>query len=216
VGRHKKEKNSPNDTPRISDYEREEANKVFTELAPSFKKDAIPVELDATVKGLENLADKLSETGKKILNVVLTDFAPENPIEAEKDVFKRLRNACGRAGMLDSKGDQITFFKTIADPDFMQIVKTTGQGIVGLYIVPVVAKVIQQALEGDKTSQRWVLEITGVIESKYQFYMNRYALTHSTTNVGNINFEGVPDEELSQIVASFSDAGEAEEVTCSN
>ena len=203
-----KKDSKQNKTVRLSDGERKASNDAFTALAPSFK-DA-PVAMDANVQGLENLADKLNETGKRILNVILTDFSAENEAEAEKDVFKKLRNACARAGMLEKKGDQITFFKTIADPDFMHIVKTTGQGIVGLYIVPIVAKVIQQALEGDKTSQKWALEITGIMQGKYDFYLNRYNLTHQTVNVGNINFDGMSDAELEGCLVGLNDAAETQ------
>jgi hypothetical protein len=204
------------ETPRLKDEERAEANERFTELAPTFSKGATPVEFDASLKGLEPLADKLNETGKKILNVILTDFSAENECEGEKDVFKKLRNACARAGMLEKKDDQITFFKTLADPQFMHIVKTTGQGLIGLYIIPIAAKVIQQALEGDKTSQKWALEITGILQGKYDFYLNRYSLTHNTINAENINFDGKTDAELAECVLALDDVSEAEIASGSN
>ena len=202
-------------TPRLDDSERAAANKRFNEMAPSYKDGAVPV-FDADVKGLEPLANELNETGKRILEVILTDFSPENEAEAEKDVFKKLRNACARAGMLEKKDAQIQFFKTLADPQFMGIVKSVGQGLVGIHIVPIVAKVVQQALEGDKTSQKWALEITGILQGKYDFYLNRYQLNHQTVNVGNINFEGKTDAELAELVDSFNDGAEAEIASCSN
>jgi hypothetical protein len=200
----------------LTPKEKKESNERFTELAPTFSKGASPVELDASLPGLEPLAQKLDETGKKILNIILTDFSAENEVEAEKDIFKKLRNACARAGMLDKKYDQITFFKTLADPQFMNIVKTTGQGIVGMYIVPVVSKMIAMALEGDKTAIKWVLEITGLMQSKYDFYLNRYSLTHNTINAENINFEGKTDAELATIISDFDDECEAEIASGSN
>lgn len=199
-----------NDSPRLPDGERAEANQTFNELAPDLAKDPKAIELNANVAGLEPLADKLNETGKKILNIIITDFSAENEAEAEKDVFKKLRNACARAGMLDSKNTQIEFFKTLADPQFMQIVKTTGQGLIGLYIIPIAAKVIQQALEGDKTSQKWALEITGILQGKYDFYLNRYSMTHNTINAENINFDGKTDAELAECVLALDDVSEAE------
>jgi len=197
------------DSPRLEDEERAEANKRFTEMAPSYKDGAVAA-FDANVKGLEPLANELNDTGKRILEVILTDFSPENEAEAEKDVFKKLRNACARAGMLEKKDEQIQFFKTLADPQFMNIVKTVGQGLIGIHIVPIVAKVIQQAFEGDKTSQKWALEITGILQGKYDFYLNRYSLNHQTVNVGNINFEGKTDAELAELVYSLDDVSEAE------
>jgi DNA relaxase NicK len=182
-------------------------------MAPSYKDGSTTPTFDANVKQLEPLANELNETGKKILEVILTDFSPENEAEAERDVFLKLRNACARAGMLEKKSDQITFFKTLADPQFMQIVKTVGQGLIGIHIVPIVSKVIQQALEGDKTSQKWALEITGILQGKYDFYLNRYQMTHNTLNVGNINFEGKTDAELAELVGSLNDVSEAEILT---
>lgn len=199
----------PNDKVAISNEEREAANKRFTEMAPTDTNGKL-ADYDVSVKGLEPLAGELNETGKKILNVILTDFSAENEAEAEKDVFKKLRNACGRAGMLEKKSDQVTFFKTIADPQFMNIVKQVGQGLIGIHIVPIVAKVIQQALEGDKTSQKWALEITGMMPGKYDFYMNRYQMTHNTVNVGNLNFEGMTDAELKECVFALDDVADAE------
>lgn len=163
-------------------------------------------ELNATVKGLEPLAEQLTDTGKKILNVILTDFSGDPEIEGERDVFLKLRKACERAGMLEKRGDQCDFFKTLADPQFMNIVKTTGQGMIGIYIVPIVAKVIEQAMAGDKTSQKWALEITGILQGKYDFYLQRFSLTHNTLNAGNINFSGKTDEELSKLVEELTDA----------
>lgn len=165
--------------------------------------------LDANIKGLEPLAEQLTETGKKILNVILKDFAVDastDGVAAEKDIFKALRAACARAGMLGTESnrhDQTDFFKTLADPQFMNIVKTTGQGLIGINIVPIVAKVIQQAMEGDKTSQRWALEITGILQGKYDFYLQRYNLTHNTINAGEINFDGKSDKELEAIMRDF-------------
>lgn len=170
------------------------------------------VSLDANIKGLEKLSGELSESGKKILNVILTDFddsSADDTIDEEHIVFKRLIAACARAGMHDTKTKQVQFYKTIADPQFMQVVKTTGCGLVGMYIVPVLSKIIMQAIEGDKTSQNWVLEITGMKPGKYDFYLNRYQLTHNTVNVGELNYEGKSDAELRDIIGQMTDVEEA-------
>lgn len=199
----------------LTSKELSEANERFAELAPVFSKDASPVELDASLKGLEPLAEKLNETGKTILNVVISDFSAEPTVEAEKDVFKKLKNACARAGMAGT-GDEVAFFKTLGDPQFNQIVHTVGRGVIGMYIVPVAAKIINQALEGDKTSQKWVLEICGLIDSKYDFYLNRYNLTHNSINAQNVNIEGKTDEELKELISSLDDVENAVEVSCEN
>jgi len=193
----------PEDQPRLSDVERAKANERFKETAVDFRKDE--ASFDLNIKNLEPLAEKLNETQKKILNVILSDWSAENTIEAERDIFLKLRNACGRAGMLENKNDQITFFKTLADPQFMNIVKTVGQGLISIHIVPIVAKVIQQAIEGDKTSQRWALEISGVMPGKFDFYLNRYQLNHQVTNIGEINFDGKTDAELSEMVGDLAE-----------
>jgi DNA relaxase NicK len=190
-----------NDSERLPDEERKAANERFKEWAPQ----APGVTFNANLEGLEPLADKLNETQKKILEVIITDFSGENECEAEKDVFKKLRNACARAGMLEKKADQVTFFKTLADPQFMGIVKAVGQGLIGLHIVPITAKCIQMALEGDKTCMRWAFEMTGMMQDKYSFYKDRWQFTHTDVNIGEINFDGKTDAELKEIVGQFSE-----------
>jgi len=193
----------------LYDSDRKKANEKFKALAPDFSKDE--PQLDANIQGLEKLGEKITETQKKILNIILTDFSPENSTEAEKDIFKKLRAACARAGMLGKSGE-VDFFRTLADPGFNNIVKTVGQGIIGMYIVPVAAKVVQQALEGDKTSQKWVLEIAGLLQTKYDFYLQRYQMKHQTINVGEINFSDKSDEELEELVSNLEYVPEAEVV----
>lgn len=194
-----------NDSERLPDTERKEANKRFAEMAPS----AIPATFDANIKGLEPLAEQLNETQKKILEIIITDFSSENECEAEKDVFKKLRNACARAGMLEKKSDQVIFFKTLADPQFMGVVRSVGQGLIGLHIVPITAKCIQMALEGDKTCMRWAFEMTGMMQDKYGFYKDRWQFTHNEVNVENINFKDKTDAELVEIMASFKEVADA-------
>jgi len=209
------ESTSVSSSPVFKQGDRDEAKIRLRKLAPDFSEDSgRPPALDANVVGLEKLHDKLNETGKKILNVIITDFAADNPVEKESDVFKKLRNACKRAGMLGNTSDQIKFFQTLADPRFIGITKAVGQGVIGMYLVPIVAKVVQQALEGDKTSQQWALQITGMLQTKYDFYLNRYELTHNSVHADVINFEGKSDGELERIVNGLDDATEAEEVAC--
>lgn len=206
---------SKNKTQKLdTDYQREEkrsAENFPKELTVDFRKpEPDTQEFNANLVGLEKLADKLDETQKKILTVVLTDFSDDPESEGEISVFRKLRGACARAGMLDSRKDQIKFFSTIADPTFSQIVRSVGSGLIGIYIVPIVAKVIQQALEGDKTSQRWALQISGVMPDKYEFYTNRWQLTHNDVTIGELNLEGKSDEELKRVLTEISYDAEAE------
>lgn len=189
---------------------KEKDNERFTELTSNFSKAATPVEFDASLPALEPLSKQLDETRKKILEIILTDFSVGGDIEAERDVFQKLRNACARAGMLGNRADQIEFFKTIADPKFNNVVKAVGQGLIGMHIVPVVAKMINMALEGDKQCIKWVLEVCGMMPGKYDFYLNRYQYTHNTVNAGNINFEGKTDKELDDLIREFDGAQVAE------
>jgi len=202
-------KSSTRNSVALSRAEKDRANEFFKENAPDLTTQDI--ELDANLKGLEQLEGQLNETQKKVLQIIVTDFSPENEAEAEKDVFKKLRNACARAGLRDKKSDEIDFFRVLGDPKFGHIVKTTGQGIIGLYIVPLAAKLINMALEGDKTCMKWALEIAGLLQSKYDFYLQRVALTKANINVGgDLNFEGKSDKELEELINSIEHVPEAE------
>ena len=167
---------------------------------------ALPQVLNANVAGLEKLAEKLTETQKKILNVIISDFSDEPGVEAEKDVFKKLRSACARAGMLGTVSNQVDFFRVLSDPKFNSIVKTVGTGLVGMYIVPIMATQVRLALEGSQTAIDRLLEISGLKQSKYDFYLQRVALSKTDINVGgDLNFEGKTDAELKELAASFRD-----------
>jgi hypothetical protein len=198
-------------TPRLDDSERAEANKFFTEKAPTGETIG---GLDLTPKGLEKVAEQLTETQKKILNIVLTDFSPENEVEAERDVFLKLRNACKRAGMLERKQDQVTFFQTLADPKFAETVKMVGCGLIGVNVLDIVSTVYRKGVvEGDKTCLKWLMEILGLLPSKYDFYLQRYQIGHLQIGNQSVNFEGVPDEELKKFVHDLDDVSDAEVVT---
>ena len=209
MGRNRKDTSAPTDTPRISDVERASANALVKSEAPSFVDPNVPAVFDANVKGLEQLADKLNETGKKILNTMITDLSVENAIGAEKDVFKALRNVAARAGLLDSKAHQIEFFHTIADPQFIQIYRAIGTGILGMNIVPLVAKCIEKALEGDKVCMQWALQMTGMLPDKFEFYKDRWQMTHNETNV-TVNYGDMTDAELAQCAVALDDVGQTQ------
>jgi len=172
--------------------------------------------LDATIVGLEHLQKQLSNTQKKILNVIISDFRNEKTFdeEGDKEVFRRLKAACWRAGMTKDKKSEAEFFRTIADPQFHQVVKTVGTGLIGMYIVPLMSKQIELAMQGNQTALDRLLEIVGLKQSKYDFYMNRVALKKTEVNVeGDINFDKKSDRELEEIIASFEEADECESET---
>lgn len=198
---------------KTTEYQREEkesAEKNADMMVNFATGDPAVVKFDQNVIGLEKLSEKLNETQKKILGVILTDFADDPESEPELRVWQKLRASCQRAGMAGSIGDQIKFYSTVADPQFIQVVRAVGSGLIGVYIVPVVARVVKQALEGDKTSQRWILQISGVMPDKYEFYMNRYQLTHKEVNIGELNLEGKSDDELKRMLleVEYADAQE--------
>jgi len=171
----------------------------------------IPAVFDANVAGLEKLAEELTETQKKIFNVIVSDFSDEPEAEAEMNIFKRLRAACRRAGMLEDGHKQVDFFRVLQDEKFQHIVKTVGAGMVGMYVVPLMAKQIELALGGSQTALDRLFEIMGLKQSKYDFYLQRVALNKTDINVGgDLNFEGKTDAELKKLVTSLRDDKRAE------
>lgn len=175
--------------------------------------------LDANIVGLEKFKKQLTETQKKILNVIVSDFSEESKADIDKrgdmQVFNRLRAACIRAGMLHDRGEQAEFFRTLADPDFQHVVKTVGTGLVGMYVVPLMCKQIELAMSGSQTALDRLFELMGLKQSKYDFYLQRVALKKTNINVeGDMNFNKKTDKELEEIIASFENVGEAETVAC--
>jgi len=171
--------------------------------------------LDADIEGLEELSKQLDLTQKKILNIILTDFGdrPESTIEPETATFMRLRSACARAGMLADKEKQAEFFRTIADPEFNRVVKTVGTGLIGMYVVPLMSKQIELAMGGSQAALDRLFEIVGIKQSKYDFYLQRVIANKTDINVeGDLNLEGKSDKELKELVGSFGDIADAEEV----
>ena len=171
--------------------------------------------LDANIVGLEKLSEDLNITRKKILNIILSDFPdkPDASSEAEMNVFIRLRTACGRAGMLEDPEQQAEFFRTLADPEFNHVVKSVGTGLVGMYVVPLMAKQIELAMGGSQAALDRLFEMCGLKQSKYDFYLQRVIANKTDINVeGDLNFEGKSDSELKKLVGSFGDVPEAEAV----
>lgn len=196
----------------LSSKERKAVNKRAEELMPDFS-EKLPTdeEFDANVRGLENLGSMLDNWQKIALGGLLTDFTAENEYEAEKDIFKKLRNVALRCGMLGNKTLEAKFFNTIGDPKFIAISKAAGLGVIGLWLIPIAAKLVQMAMAGDKTAIKWVLEITGLKQSKFDFYMNRYQATHSNVERQyNINLGDHTDAELEKLLAGIEHDSEAE------
>jgi hypothetical protein len=159
----------------------------------------------------DNLADQLNDTQKKFLEVLFSDFGEEPEKETERSVFKRLRGACQRAGLLDGKNRERDFFRVLADPKLNEMVKAIGKGLVGAHIGPLIETQIKLALEGNQTALDRLFELVGLKQSKYDFYLQRVAMNKTDINVGgDLNFEGKTDAELKELVASFRDVSEAE------
>jgi len=202
----KKESGSKQDTTDRVDLTK--AEKIAAkERAMEILPDEVGEDFDADMKGLEPLADKLNDAQKRILEVIITDIFPETETECEKDVFKRLRNSCDRAGMLEDQSAQRMFFRTLADPGFQHVVKSVGNGLIGLHVVPIVQKCIELALEGDKTCLKWALEIIGMKQSKYDFYLDRRQQNQlNIVNKGHVDFTSeMSTRELRQLASSIHD-----------
>ena len=196
----------------LTSKERKEANERMGELAVDFRKPDLDTSCLATEPELlVDFKEEVSEWQKKVASVMLTDCAPENECEAEKDIFKKLREGCARAGMRDKGSTETGFFNIISDKRFSEAVKQIGQGVVGLRILPVVDKLLELAMAGDKTCIKWALEISGIMPSKYDFYLARRQVIN--VNAGNqyqVSFEDKSDEELERIADDLDYDAEAE------
>ena len=210
-----KQKSKKKSTLGLTSKERKEANERMGELAVDFRKPDLDTSCLATEPELlVDFKEEVSEWQKKVASVMLTDCAPENECEAEKDIFKKLREGCARAGMRDKGSTETGFFNIISDKRFSEAVKQIGQGVVGLRILPVVDKLLELAMAGDKTCIKWALEISGIMPSKYDFYLARRQTINVTAgDQYTVNFEGMEDAELERIADGLDDVTEAEVVT---
>lgn len=189
---------------------REATNERAKELGSSYEEGEVG-EYPVDIQGLKPLAEQLNATQKKILDIILTDFSHEPEVESENSIYKRLREACKRAGMRDGGAMEKQFFNTVADPGFMDIVSKTGQGLVGIHVIPLVSKLIQMGLEGDKQCLFKALEIANVTMSKYEFHMNKYNLRHGNDlNIGELNLnKNQGDDYLGKLIAEIEYGQEA-------
>ena len=210
-----KQKSKKKSTLGLTSKERKEANERMGELAVDFRKPDLDTSCLATEPELlVDFKEEVSEWQKKVASVMLTDCAPENECEAEKDIFKKLREGCARAGMRDKGSTETGFFNIISDKRFSEAVKQIGQGVVGLRILPVVDKLLELAMAGDKTCIKWALEISGIMPSKYDFYLARRQTINVTAgDQYTVNFEGMEDAELERIADGLDDVTEAEVIS---
>jgi len=90
-------------------------------------------------------------------------------------------------------------------------IRDRGKGLVGAHIGPLIETQINLAMEGNQTALDRLFELVGLKQSKYDFYLQRVALSKTDINVGgDLNFEGKTDAELKELVTSFRDVPEAE------
>jgi len=165
-----------------------------------------------TLDGLERAEESLTEDSKKMLDFLLTDVMNDD-IDRDPDVTKSIRRACYRAQMRDGSGDELTFFRHLNDPGFMKIVKDSGAALVGSHILPLVATLLNIAIEDRK---QWAmiacLKITGLLPTQYDIYQLKYQNTHINNYSGEVNYGGKSDAELENIWSSIHDESEAETV----
>ena len=200
---------------RISAEEITEANKRATEMVPDYSGDTdLQPHLDYAPPGLRFLNKELTHDQKRILNGLISDAFADPEAEGIRPVYRKLYAAAKRMGFTNSPNAEREFFKTLADPDFNEITKVVGRGLVGLEALEVINTVIEQAKAGCKVSQKRVLEIIGLIDSKYDYYMKQHNQKYVALNAGgDINLGKRTDKELEDILASVRDVPEAAEVT---
>lgn len=199
--------------PDFTEKKLKEANERAAALVPdhSDPNDDGP-RFDVAPPGMAWLSGKMSKDQKKILSGILCDMYPDNEEETRPAVYRKLHAAAKRMGFLGSHGDELRFFRTLADPDFNEITKVVGRGLVGLEVLEVLDTAIEQAKNGCLTSQKRIFEIAGLLDSKYDYYKNQYNLTHNGPIAGDVNIGEKTDKELAVIANSFSDVTEEAEI----
>lgn len=164
-----------------------------------------------TMEGLEDAAESLTEDSKKILDFLLTDIINDDT-GRDPNVTRSIRRACRRAQMREKKADEITFFRHVTDPGFMKTVKDTGAALVGAHILPLVATLLNIAIEERK---QWAmtacLKISGLLPTQYDIYQLKYENTHTNIFSGEVNYGDKTDKELKDICAQIYDVEEADE-----
>ena len=183
---------------------------------PEFRHKDVAAKFEEEAKAaLKAASQEVDVWQQRIAAVMLTDFYDEPNDSPIGDVFKRLRAACARAGMLDHGEKEAHFFNVIKDRRFTAAVKQLGQGLIGIKAIPLVNKLIDMAMDGNEKALFKALEIAGIIPTKFDIYLNR--TTNNNTNreiVQNntINLGDQSDRELEQFADDFNDVSEAKEV----
>ena len=163
---------------------------------------------------LEKTSESLTAGSQKILETILTDIFPEQDNAPDTVIVAGIKKACARAQMGDKKTDEITFWRHVADPGFMKVVKETGAALVGIHVLPLVATLLNMAIQDkNQWALKTSLQIAGLLPTKYDIYQLRYEERHTNNFSGEVNFGGKTDQELENIVASIYDDPEAEEVS---
>ena len=162
---------------------------------------------------LEEASESLTAGSKKVLETILTDIFPEKDGEQDSAVVAGIKRACKRAQM-DKGRDELHFWRHVADPGFMKVVKETGAALVGMHILPLISTLLNMAInDKDKWALKISLQISGLLPTKYDIYQLRYEERHTNNFSGEVNFAGHSDKELTNIVASIYDESEAEEAS---
>ena len=169
-----------------------------------------------TLTDLKDAEQSLTDDSRKILDFLLKDAVNDDVGASSTNtaVTKAIRSACARAQMNDRGTDEVTFFRHVTDPGFMSIVKNTGQALVGAHILPLVATLLNIAIEERK---QWAmtacLKIAGLLPTQYDIYQLKYEFTHNNNINGDIDFGGKTDKELKNIIAHIDDEPSADEAS---
>ena len=99
----------------------------------------------------EKTLESLTEGSKKVLETILTDIFPEQENAPDSAVVAGIKKACQRAQNSSDAVNEVTFWRHVADPGFMKVVKDTGAALVGMHVLPLVATLLNMAIE-DKDS----------------------------------------------------------------
>lgn len=163
-----------------------------------------------TIDGLEDAAESFNDDSKKILDFLLTDVINDDT-GRDPDVTKAIRRACRRAQMRGTRTDEVAFFRHVTDPGFMKTVKDTGAALIGVHILPLVATLLNIAIEERK---QWAmtacLKISGLLPTQYDIYQLKYENTHTNIFSGEVNYGEKTDKELKDICAQVYDESEEE------
>lgn len=209
--KHGKNKNSV--VPLISAGEIKDANKRADEILADSKSPDVCNSTELAPSGMEKVGDELTDDQILVLNTILSDVHPEPEEETRRSVYRRLHAAFVRTGMGDTANDQRRFYKILKDPKFGEIVKVTGRGVIGTRIVAIADKMVELALEGDKTAIKWALEMFKLKKSKYDYYEEDANRRRPGIEIGEINFGGKTDAELKRIRDDLLDVTDKATIT---